>query len=247
MRKQYRATFLLGHRSDTDDAEGEVLAQSDAQIPDRVQLEQVLPSFLGEIQQRPPAYSAIKSGGRRAYQLARQGRAPELAARAVVVHSISVERYDYPELEFAIECGSGTYVRALGRDIAAALGTAAVMTALRRTAIGPFRVEDALALENLSRESLQQHLRPPLVALAQLPRVVLTDTDLTEIRYGRTIKKPAIEISATQAASPSERKTAPECAAVNGKGELVAILRQKHAGEFWPKHNFEDTCGVDNS
>ncbi|HEX2475883.1 MAG TPA: tRNA pseudouridine(55) synthase TruB, partial [Lacipirellulaceae bacterium] len=166
LQKQYLATFLLGHYSDTDDAEGEVCALSDAPIPHRVQVEQVLPRFLGDIQQRPPAYSAIKSGGRRAYQLARQGSAPELAARAVTIHSIRVERYDYPELMLTIECGSGTYVRALGRDIAAALGTAAVMTALRRTAIGQFCVEDAIALENLSLESLPKRLESPLAAVS---------------------------------------------------------------------------------
>jgi tRNA pseudouridine55 synthase len=245
MRKQYHALFLLGHRSETDDAEGEVLALSDAPIPDRVQLEQVLPRFLGEIQQRPPAYSAIKSGGRRAYQLARQGRAPELAARAVTIHDISIERYGYPELDLAIECGSGTYIRALGRDIAAALGTAAVMTALRRTAVGRFHIDDALALENLSLESLSQYLQSPLAAVAHLPRVVLTDADVIEISHGRPVRQTPADIPAAQAASPSKHESAEEWAAVDHKGELVAILRQKHAGEFWPKHNFQNTGGGD--
>jgi tRNA pseudouridine55 synthase len=247
MRKRYQASFLLGHRSDTDDAEGEVHALVDAPIPDRETLEQVLPRFVGEIQQRPPAYSAVKFGGRRAYQLARQGRAPELAARAVLIHSIRIERYDYPQLKLTIECGSGTYVRALGRDIAAAVGTAAVMTALRRTAIGQFRVEDAVALENLSRERLPQHLQSPLAAVAHLPRVSVTDADLREIRHGRPIKKPATEIRRAEPASALECKSAEEWAAVNSHDELVAILRQKRSGELWPKHNFMTTSGAGES
>jgi tRNA pseudouridine55 synthase len=237
MRKQYWATFLLGHQSETDDAEGEVRALSDAHIPDRVQLDQVLPSFLGEIQQRPPAYSAIKLGGRRAYQLARQGKSPELAARAVMVYSIRVERYDYPELELAIECGSGTYIRALGRDLAAALGTAAVMTALRRTAIGQFRVDDALALEGLSPESLPLVLQSPLNAVADLPRLTLSEAELIEIRHGRPIKWPQPGNHAHGGIPSIGWKSMDEWAAVDANQQLVALLQEKRAGELWPKHN----------
>ncbi len=247
MRKQYCALFLLGRRSETDDAEGAVHSLPDAPMPDRETLDQVLPQFLGEIQQRPPVYSAVKSGGHRAYQLARQGRAPELAPRAVTIHNIRVERYDYPELMLTIECGSGTYIRALGRDVAAALGTAAVMTALRRTAIGQFHVEDAISLENLSLESLPQQLQSPLAAVAHLPRVLVTDADLVEIHHGRPIKRPLTEAPAAQPASPSECKSAEEWTAVNNRGELVAILRQKHAGELWPKHNFAVVSGAGDS
>jgi tRNA pseudouridine55 synthase len=243
MRKEYSASFLLGHRSETDDAEGEVHALGDAPVPDRDLVDQVLPRFLGEIQQRPPVYSAVKSGGRRAYQLARQGGAPELAARAVMIHSISIERYAYPELKLGIECGSGTYIRALGRDVAGALGTAAVMTALRRTAIGQFRVEDAVAIKDLSRENLPRHLQSPLVAVAHLPRVLVTDADVIEIRHGRPIKMLPAKIPVAAATAPLGDKSTGEWAAVNSRGELVAILSQKHAGGLWPKHNFACASG----
>src|SRR5262249_44412103 len=142
MPKHYRATFLLGQRSDTDDVEGEIQPSENACEPSRAALDRVLPQFVGEIAQRPPAHSAIKVAGWRAYKLARQGKAVSLAARPVVIHRLAIGRYAYPELEVEIECGSGTYVRALGRDIAASLGTAAVMATLERTAIGPFCVED---------------------------------------------------------------------------------------------------------
>src|SRR5262249_38502818 len=144
MRKQYIATFQLGRQSETNDIEGDVNEVPNAPQPSRSALDLVLPRFVGDIQQRPPAHSAIKIAGRRAYKLARKGAEFELVPRTVTVHRLDVLRYDYPTLELAIECGSGTYVRALGRDIAAALETSTVMLALERTAIGPFLVDDAV-------------------------------------------------------------------------------------------------------
>jgi tRNA U55 pseudouridine synthase TruB len=140
------------------------------------------------------------------------------------------------------------------------------MTALRRTAIGQFCVKDAIAVENLSLESLSQHLQSPLAAVNQMPRVMLTDADLIEIRHGRPIKRPLTDLPAaarlghpatglcrlpgppkSEAASPSECKSAEEWIAVDSCGELVAILRQKHAGDFWPKHNFATASGAGDS
>jgi tRNA pseudouridine55 synthase len=167
MRKRYRATFLLGRSSETDDTEGDVTVVADAAMASRMEIDSVLQRFIGLISQRPPAHSAIKVQGRRAYQLARQGAAVELAPRVVEIHSLQVLRYDYPTLDLDIECGSGTYVRALGRDLAAELGTAAVMSALERTAVGAFRVEDAVALDELSAETVAKHLQPPTAAVTE--------------------------------------------------------------------------------
>ena len=144
MPKRYRGTFLLGCRSPSDDVELEPKLLTDPPIPTREQVEAALPAFVGDIQQVPPAYSAIKLGGQKAYDLARRGDAPDLPPRPVTIHAIGVARYEYPELVLDIHCGSGTYIRSLGRDLAAALGTAAVMSELERTAIGEFRVEDAV-------------------------------------------------------------------------------------------------------
>jgi tRNA pseudouridine55 synthase len=224
MRKVYHATFLLGHRSDTDDLEGEVAIAVDAPVPSREQLAQALLPFIGDLQQRPPAYSAIKIAGRRAYHLARQGRPPELSVRTITIHDLIVERYDYPELELSIECGSGTYVRALGRDIATALGTTAVMSALRRTSIGVFHVEDALAVDNLTGETLAKSMQPLLSAVADLPCVSLNEEQLEEIRHGRPIMP----------AAGFQR----ESAAIDAAGHLVAILCEKRAGELWPERTF---------
>ncbi|HEX5470857.1 MAG TPA: tRNA pseudouridine(55) synthase TruB, partial [Lacipirellulaceae bacterium] len=115
MPKTYRAQFLLGRRSETDDIEGQVELMDDCSRPAREAVDHVIAQFIGEIEQKPPAHSAIKLAGRRAYQLARKGAEFELTPRPVVVHRIIVRRYEYPELELDIECGSGTYVRALGR------------------------------------------------------------------------------------------------------------------------------------
>jgi tRNA pseudouridine55 synthase len=239
MRKRYRATFLFGHQSETDDVEGSVAIVEGTHAPRRDQLDEILPRFIGEIQQRPPTYSAIKTQGRRAYQLARQGTPPVLPARGVTIHDLSILRYDYPELELWIECGSGTYVRALGRDIAAALGTTAVMSALRRTAIGGFCVDDSLAMDELAHDFLRERLQSPLAALCDIPHLTVSKAEVVELRNGRPIALRRQEIPANDAAWPTERELFDECAAVDAEGRLVAILRQKNAGELWPEINFE--------
>ena len=133
MRKQYRATFLLGCTSESDDTERELVAIPNAIVPTLEQIDAALPQFMGDIQQRPPAHSAIKIGGKRAYKLARKGADFELAERTVTIHQINLLRYEYPELELDVECGSGTYIRSLGRDLGAASGIGGVMSALERT------------------------------------------------------------------------------------------------------------------
>src|SRR4051794_215843 len=180
MPKRYLTTFLLGHTSETDDIERNVVAIPNANVPTREAIDSLLPQFVGDIQQRPPAHSAIKIAGRRAYKLARKGAAFELAARTVTIHRIDVLRYEYPELELDIECGSGTYIRALARDLGAALGTAAVMSALERTAIGPFQIKQSIVLDRLTPETLMQNLQPAIAAVCDLPQLTLSDVEVVE-------------------------------------------------------------------
>jgi tRNA pseudouridine55 synthase len=233
--KSYRGVFQLGRRSVTDDVEGEVELVSGAPQPTRADVESTLPHFVGEITQRPPAHSAIKVGGQRAYDLARRGLEFELPERTVVVHRLEILRYDYPELELEIDCGSGTYVRSLGRDLAAALGTAAVMSALVRTAIGHFRLVDAVQLDELTVESVGGHLRPPIEALESLPRIPVSEQQLAELRHGRPIEMRNLQRPATSAANAAS----PEWAAVDPAGRLAAILFEKHPNQLWPARNFE--------
>src|SRR4051794_20230733 len=189
LRKSYAAIFLLGCRSETDDLEGEIVPVLGAPIPTRVQLDEVLARFVGAIQQRPPAHSAIKIAGRRAYTLARRGETVDLAPRTVTIHSISARRYEYPELELDIECGSGTYIRALARDLGEALGTGALMSALHRSAVGWFRAEDACRLDDFAPETLEKHIQPAIRAVSDLAQIVLTDEEQTEVRHGRPIRR----------------------------------------------------------
>jgi tRNA pseudouridine55 synthase len=191
MPKRYRATFQLGRHSETDDIEGEVVELRAAPVPTIGQIDETLRQFLGEIEQVPPLHSAVKVGGRRAYALARRGKAVELAPRKVTIHGIEVRRYEYPELELEIECGSGTYVRSLGRDLAAALGTAAVMSALKRSAIGRFQIADALALDDVNGETVAKHLLPATAAVEHLPQVTVDTAQAVDLRNGRPIAMPS--------------------------------------------------------
>jgi tRNA pseudouridine55 synthase len=241
MPKCYEGTFLLGRRSVTDDIEGEIELLADAVPPTRDAIESALPQFLGQIQQRPPAHSAIKVAGQRAYDLARRGAEFELPPRIVTIHRLAIRRYEHPELELSIECGSGTYVRSLGRDLAAALGTACVMSALVRTAIGDFRIEDATPLDAISKDNLDEKLQPALSAVPHLQRIELNDGQLVEIRHGRPIRKPrslARRDSPHGTAAPSSLPPV-EWAGIDTSGKLAAILFEKRPGELWPARNFE--------
>ena len=178
MSKSYRATFLLGRSSDSDDIERPVVELPNPPIPTRGEVERAASAFLGRIEQRPPAFSALKIAGRPAYQLARRGCEVSLAPRTVEIHRITVASYDYPAVVLDIDCGSGTYVRALGRDLALSLGTAAVMSALERTAIGRFRVEDACDPTQLTAETLPRQLLSARLAIPEMPTVELNDGEI---------------------------------------------------------------------
>lgn len=231
MRKNYRATFLLDRHSDTDDVEGNVTLVLSGKQPERAAIEAALPKFLGDISQRPPAHSAVKLNGRRAYALARRGIEFELAPRIVTVHRLKVFRYEYPTLELDVECGSGTYVRSLGRDLAESLGTSAVMSALVRLAVGPFHFDDAVALSALTAESIGQDLQPALAAVAELPRVALGQRQLADIRHGRPVALTEVGDAL------HNRGCEGEWAAVDAGGQLVAILCEKRPGQLWPRMN----------
>jgi tRNA pseudouridine55 synthase len=231
MPKKYHATFLLGKRSETDDIEAPLEDVPNAIAPTLAELDAALLPFVGEIAQRPPTHSAVKIAGRRAYDLARRGINVELQPRPVTIHRLILERYVYPELSLEVECGSGTYVRALGRDLGKALGTGAVMTALERTAIGDFGIEEAVALTELTAQSLPQHLKPAMTALVDIPQVKLTEAQLIEVRNGRPILKTWL--------SSEHQVDSAEVAAVDDAGSLSAILFEKNLGELWPRMNFK--------
>jgi tRNA pseudouridine55 synthase len=140
--KTYAAELILGKTSTTGDIEGEITEKS-AQMPSKENVEQVLSGFIGEIQQTPHKYSAIKVDGQRAYKLARADKEVQIEPRKVTIYSIEEVKYDYPKLSFTTEVSSGTYIRSLAEDIGEKLGTGAYLSALRRTKVGEFDVQDA--------------------------------------------------------------------------------------------------------
>lgn len=159
--KEYTTTIDLGVRNETHDLEAETVPVEVPCPPTRGDVDGVLSRFIGTIEQVPPAHSAMKVGGKRAYALARAGEVPPLVARPVRIDAIEVIGYAWPRLELRISCGKGTYIRSLARDIGAALGTGGVLTALRRTRSGAFSVEDATTLDGLANPLDPADLPPP--------------------------------------------------------------------------------------
>lgn len=227
MRKRYRGTFLLGRSSPSDDIETDLNPIEHPPVPEMDQIRAVLPQFKGIIQQRPPEYSAIKVGGRRAYDMARQGQAVTLSEREVTVYELDIVDYTYPELTLDICCGAGTYVRSLGRDIAMRLGTAAVMSALTRSAIGNFRIDGAVDLEQVEADSIAQQLLPPSQAVAELPGLELTEHEIRDVANGRSFQR------ANMTESPQV-----EVAAFHNYGQLLAILSHRGNGKLSPVRVF---------
>jgi tRNA pseudouridine55 synthase len=211
MHKTYRAGVRLGARSDTDDADGTVEPVVVAAPPGRAAVEEALRAFVGEIEQVPPAYSAAKVSGRRAYDLARRGRAVALEARRVRVYGIDILAYDYPRLEIEVRCGKGTYIRSLARDLGERLGCGGYVETLRRTRVGPFAAEEAVPLD-ADAEAARARLLPVSAAVSELPRVTLDEADVIRLRQGQGV--PAIG-----------RPDAGEVAVFDARGGLVAVAR----------------------
>jgi tRNA pseudouridine55 synthase len=190
MRKTYRSRFLLGAQSDTDDADGTVTPLAGATAPEAESVTACLAEYVGTIQQVPPAYSAARVTGQRAYDRARRGEEVVLRPRPVCIHAISVLHYAYPHLDVEVQCGKGTYIRALARDAGARLGSGALVQTLRRTRVGPFTLEDALPLD-ADAATLRAALLPIERAVAELPRVTLPEGDLLRLGRGQAIKPVA--------------------------------------------------------
>lgn len=159
-RKTYATTIDLSRLSTTDDEAGECTPIDPTLRSSRENIEQVLPRFIGTIDQRPPAYSAINVGGRRSYELAREGTPIELASRKVQIHDIRVEAFDWPKITIVVECGKGVYIRSLARDLGAALGVGGMLSSLRRTASGQFTIAQAVTLDRLPDKLTQADLLP---------------------------------------------------------------------------------------
>ena len=226
--KHYVADFRLGASSETGDLENGYVDHPELPIPSAEQLESAAKSLVGTIQQTPPAYSAVKVGGRRAYKLARAGQEVEVPARTVRIDQLTILSYDFPNISVDIRCGSGTYVRTLGMDMAKAAGSDAVMTRLVRQAVGPFSLQDAIDIDDLRNQPIGPSLLPASRAVQDLHKVTVTDEESPRLRNGLCLQRSlGLDSSA-------------EVAALSVSGDLIAILIFKK-GRWCPKRVFPES------
>jgi tRNA pseudouridine55 synthase len=205
--KQYRAGVMLGAISSTDDSQGVIEPTPGASPIEPARVARALTEFVGDIRQSPPTHSAVHVNGQRAYTLARAGEQFELPPRQVSVRRIEMLAYDWPRLELDIECGSGTYIRSLARDIGVRLGVGGYCESLVRTAVGAFIVDQAVSPDDLL---VQEHLIAPASALADMQRIMIDQTQMAALANGNTI----------ELALPHPTG---EAAAVDNSGRLLAI------------------------
>ena len=217
--KRYAGTIRFGAETASDDADGAVtLSDESWRGLDPAAVRGALVAVAARTEQVPPAISAKQVGGERAYRLARRGEAVDLKPVSVVVRRLEARRIALPEVDVEVECSSGTYVRALARDVGRALGTRAHLGALRRTGIGPWDVGDALALEGAAPAALLAALRPLREAVAHLPAVEVDADTATRVRHGGRIEAGAVHQSPV---------------AVTSSGELLAVAEYRD-GRYAP-------------
>ena len=226
--KTYLAEFTLGATSDTDDSTGAIKTfpslrrrGSFAEGEDGVvKIKTTLQNFTGQITQTPPAYSAIKINGRRAYAIARAkasgvGESPRLSPRQVTIHKIKLLAYKYPKINLLITCGTGTYIRALARDLGQSLQTGAYCSQLRRTQIGTFHIKQALTLDQLSTGLSPSCALAPESLVSHLPKTTLTALNVAKLQAGQSIELPREELNRLPLQHP--------IAVFNPQNQLISI------------------------
>lgn len=208
MGKSYSSRFRLGATSDSDDADGTVTEVPNALAPTREAVDAALGRFVGVIEQLPPCVSALKVGGQRAHDLVRKGKGVVLAPRPVRIDAIRVVGYEWPWLDVEVDCGKGTYIRSIARDLGAALGFGGMVQTLRRTRVGPFLAEQGVGLEV---DPASVKLQPMSAALAGMPQVGLSAPEVQRFRQGQRLKVLAsLGVGA-------------EVALLDERGELVGV------------------------
>lgn len=226
--KRYEAVFLLGRSSASDDLETPVEEEANPRHPTRDDIETALPMFRGDILQRPCDYSAVHVNGQRAYHLARKGRSIELVEKPVRIERFEVTSYVWPRLAVEVTCSTGTFIRALGRDLAVAVGTRAVMESLVRTSVGPFVRASSMSLVEILPETAPAALLPPLAAVPHLERIELADGEVSSAVRGGLL-----------AGMRTDGASAPEhMAAVDSTGAMLGILKRHSSGAYRLRPNF---------
>ena len=235
--KIYRFTIHWGISTDSVDREGEIIARSDVR-PSLEAVKAALPAFVGEIDQTPPRFSAIKVDGARAYDLARDGVEFELQSRRVTIHSAEVtDAPDADHVELTIRTGKGVYVRSLARDLALALGAEGHVSALRRERVGPFSTENAVTLDSLEemvhRGAASEGLLPVATALDDIPELAVTDQDAFSLRQGRPIV-----LLPRQVETLKDRLSGGSRTVSAFQGQTLVALCQLRAGRLEPDRVF---------
>ncbi len=235
--KIYRFSINWGISTATVDREGEILGRSDVR-PSVEAVRAALPSFVGEIDQTPPQFSAIKVDGQRAYDLARDGVEFELASRRVTIHEAAVtDAPDANHVEITIRTGKGVYVRSLARDLAIMLGAEGHVSALRRERVGPFSVENAVTLDFLTdlvhRNAASEGLLPVATALDDIPELAVTDQDAFSLRQGRPIVLLPRQVETLKSRLSGDSRTVSAF-----QGQTLVALGQMRAGRFEPDRVF---------
>ncbi|WP_261344279.1 tRNA pseudouridine(55) synthase TruB [Stieleria varia] len=219
--KHYRGTFQLGAQSPTGDLEFEPTLYPDLPQPTADQLRAAATGLTGLITQVPPAYSAVRVDGRRAYDRVRSGQSVEMPSRTVRIDQLDVLDYEFPIMELDVVCGSGTYMRSLGMDLAQAVGSTAVMTSLTRVGVGPFRLEDSISVEQIRRGPLEDLLMPPALAVVNLPQFSVGPEDDERLGNGQTVQgRPILD--------GKEVENADLAAAMTERGDLRALVKPKN-------------------
>ena len=227
--KRYQATIRLGSSTDTFDAEGRITSSASVENISEEQFEEILDQYVGEIEQVPPPYSAIKVGGRKAYEMARDGEEVNLVPRVIQVYSLELLEWDSPEAVVDVFCSSGTYVRSLANDLGNALGVGAHLVGLRRTKSGRFTLRDAVPLRRLQESFIAgdwyKYLIPAAEALAEWPMVELDGDQVELVRHGHRV--------------PAEPGSKGWARGVSEQGDLVALLEvDEEKSEWQPRKVF---------
>ena len=227
--KRYQATIRLGSTTDTYDSEGMVTSESSANHITEERFDEILQTYVGEIEQVPPPYSAVKVKGKKAYEMARKGEQVKLEPRKIQVYSLDILEWDPPEVVIDAYCSSGTYVRSLANDLGESLGTGAYLIGLRRTKSGRFTLREAVPLRRL-KEAFQagdwyKFLIPAADALGDWPAVELDADQVDLVRHGHRI--------------PAEPDSEGWSRAISQQGDLVALLEyNSESGEWQPRKVF---------
>jgi len=232
--KRYQAIIRLGSSTDTFDADGKFTRSEQPVNVTEAQFEEVLKTFIGEIEQTPPPYSAVKMQGRKAYEMAREGEEVEIAPRKITVHHLEVLEWAPPEIVIDVHCSSGTYVRSLANDLGVQLGCGAYLVGLRRTKSGRFTLRDATPLRKLQESfnagNWYQYLIPAAEALGDWTAIELSPDEVEGVRHGHRVK-------AVGEAEPGSRVRG-----VSTQGELVALMElvtgEDGSPEWQPKKVF---------